>query len=87
MMIRERGLRVAADAAARGAGLRHGFPAAVSVVLACLVAVLTNLATADGAGASTLGGLAAGTVAWAGWEAWRAIRNAAARRDDASRGG
>ena len=48
----------------------------MSVLFGCLVAVLVNLATASGAGASTLGGLAAGTLAWAGWEAWRATRTA-----------
>jgi len=66
--------------------LRHGVPAAVSVVFGCLVAVLTNLAAAGGAGLSTLGGLAAGILAWAGWEAWRAIRAAADRGSDASAG-
>lgn len=46
----------------------------MSVLFGCLVAVLTNLATAGGTGASTLGGLIAGVLAWAGWEAWRASR-------------
>jgi threonine/homoserine/homoserine lactone efflux protein len=83
----KRGSRVAADTAARGgAWLRYGVPAAVSVAFGCLVAVLTNLATAGGAGASTLGGLTGGVLAWAGWEAWRAVR-AADRGDGASRGG
>jgi hypothetical protein len=59
----------------------------VSVVLACLVAILTNLATAGGADASTLGGLAVGTLAWAGWEAWRAIAVRVARQGDADRDG
>lgn len=53
----------------------------MSVLFGCLVAVLTNLATAGGAGVSTLGGLIAGILAWAGWEAWRAIRTAANRGD------
>jgi hypothetical protein len=57
----------------------------VSVVFGCLVAVLTNLATAGGAGVSSLGGLIAGILAWAGWEAWRAIRPAD-RGGDASGG-
>jgi hypothetical protein len=68
-----------------GAWLRRGVPAAVSVVFGCLVAVLINLATAGGAGASTIGGLVAGILAWAGWEAWRAIR-AADRGGDAAGG-
>jgi hypothetical protein len=55
----------------------------VSVVIGCLVAVLTNLATASGAGASTVGGLIAGILALAGWEAWRAIRMADRRGDTA----
>jgi hypothetical protein len=57
----------------------------VSVVFGCLVAVLINLATAGGAGVSTIVGLVAGILAWAGWEAWRAVR-AADRGGDASRG-
>ena len=67
--------------------MRRGVPAAVSVLFGCLVAVLTNLATTGGAGASTLGGLIAGVLAWASWEAWRAIRVAAGRGGDASGGG
>jgi hypothetical protein len=62
--------------------LHHGVPAAVSVIFGCLVAVFTNLVTAGGAGPSTLGGLVAGILAWAGWEAWRAIRVSADRGDD-----
>ena len=58
----------------------------MSVILACLVAVLTNLATAVGAGDGALGGLAVGTLAWAGWEAWRTSRIAAKRRGDTSKG-
>ena len=53
----------------------------MSVLFGCLVAVLVNLATASEASASTLGGLVAGILAWAGWEAWRAIRTAIASGD------
>jgi hypothetical protein len=61
-------------------------PAAVSVVCGCLVAVLTNLATSGSASASTLGGMIAGVLAWAGWEAWRATRAAGGRGVDAGGG-
>jgi hypothetical protein len=56
------------------------------VVFGCLVAVLTNLATAGGTGPSTLGGLVAGILVWAGWEAWRAIRGAGDRGGASGRG-
>jgi hypothetical protein len=46
----------------------------VSVLFSCAVAVLINLATAGNASGAALGGLAAGIVAWASWEAIRAGR-------------
>jgi hypothetical protein len=62
---------------------RHGVPAAVSVLLGTLVAILINLATAGPASISTLGGLGAAAAAWAGWEAWLAVR--VARTGDRTR--
>jgi hypothetical protein len=59
----------------------------VSVVFGCLVGILTNLAKGGGASASTLGGMASGILAWASWEAWRAIRAAADHDSDAGGGG
>ncbi len=49
-------------------------PAAVSVLLGTLVAILINLATAGTASVSTLSGLGTAVAAWAAWEAWLAVR-------------
>lgn len=51
-------------------------PAAVSVLLGTLVAILINLATSGTASISTLSGLGTAVAAWAGWEARLAVQGA-----------
>jgi hypothetical protein len=55
---------------------RHGVPAAASVVLAVLVALLTGLVTGSGRSRASVIGLVVFALAWSGLEGLRAARSA-----------
>jgi hypothetical protein len=57
------------------AWLHRGTPAAVSVILGVVAGIWVSHATATRPGLSAVVGAIATVVAWALWEAWRAVRD------------